>query len=294
MTFNVQDFSDQQGVIEDMGAEMASQITRDAQLARIASEEQVAMRQNQLDLKQAELKTKADEAKAAADMVYETTKAQKTKDLNIAEQDAEIAAEDRKIELAQKKAEVRERELDAEVRKKAEADRFAAQERAEAELFEERKRAEAIEVKAAAEAKSIEMKGRAEGTALAETGKGEAEAIKAQGEAYNAMNNTFILTQQYIAILPEIARAVTEPLTKVDKITMYGEGNASKLVGDTTNTMSQLNEAFEKALGIDLSGLINSVAGGNAAGAAIAKHMGETANADDAKDGVMTEDDFAD
>lgn len=145
--------------------------------------------------------------------------------------------------------------------------------------FEERKRAEAIEVKAAAEAKSIEMKGRAEGTALAETGKGEAEAIKAQGEAYNAMNNTFILTQQYIAILLEIARAVAEPLTKVDKITMYGEGNASKLVGDTTNTMSQLNEAFEKALGIDLSSLINSVAGGNAAGAAIAKHMGETADA---------------
>ena len=293
VTFNVQDFSDQQGVIEDMGAEMASQITRDAQLARIASEEQVAMRQNQLDLKQAELKTKADEAKAAADMVYETTRAQKTKDLNIAEQDAEIAAEDRKIELAQKKAEVRERELDAEVRKKAEADRFAAQERAEAELFEERKRAEAIEVKAAAEAKSIEMKGRAEGTALAETGKGEAEAIKAQGEAYNAMNNTFILTQQYIAILPEIARAVAEPLTKVDKITMYGEGNASKLVGDTTNTMSQLNEAFEKALGIDLSSLISSVAGGNAAGAAIAKHIGETADAAEAEDGAMTENDFA-
>lgn len=160
--------------------------------------------------------------------------------------------------------------------------------------FEERKRAEAIEVKAAAEAKSIEMKGRAEGTALAETGKGEAEAIKSQGEAYNAMNNTFILTQQYIAILPEIARAVAEPLTKVDKITMYGEGNASKLVGDTTNTMSQLNEAFEKALGIDLSSLINSVAGGNAAGAAIAKHMGETADAAGAEDGAMTENDFAD
>lgn len=271
VTFNVQDFSDQQGVIADMGAEMASRITQEAQLARINAEQTVAERQNELDLKQADLQKQSDRAKAEADMVYDITKAERQKDLNIATQNAEIAAEERRIELERKKAETREQELTATVRKQADADRYAAEQKADAQLYTETKKAEAVKVTAGAEAESIKLKGNAEGQAIAAKGKGEAEGIEAQGKAYNAMNNTFILTQQYIGILPDIARAIADPLAKVDKITMYGEGNTTKMVGDTTNAMTQFNSAFQESLGIDLTALLQGAIAGHAAGTAIAK-----------------------
>lgn len=282
VTFNVQDFSDQQGVIADMGAEMASRITQEAQLARINSEQTVAERQNELDLKQADLQKQSDRAKAEADMVYDITKAERQKDLNIATQNAEIAAEERRIELERKKAETREQELTATVRKQADADRYAAEQKADAQLYTETKKAEAVKVTAGAEAESIKLKGSAEGEAIAAKGKGEAEGIEAQGKAYNAMNNTFILTQQYIGILPDIARAIADPLAKVDKITMYGEGNTTKMVGDTTNAMTQLNSAFQESLGIDLTALLQGAIAGHAAGTAIAK-------SDDAPDEQVTD-----
>lgn len=179
-TFNIQDFTDRQNVIANMGAEMAAEISRNAKLASINAEQDVAVRQNQLDLKRAELQSTAD-----------------------------------------------------------------------------------------ADAHATEVKGKAEGSAAQAKGVGEAEAIRAQGEAYNSMNNTYILAQQYIQILPDMVRAAAEPLTKVDHITMYGDGNSTKLVGDTVNSVSQLSEGLSQSLGIDLKALLNSMVAGHAAGSAL-------------------------
>ena len=90
-TFNVQDFSDSQGIIRSMGADQAAEIKKEAELAQIKAAEEVAIRQNQLDLKQADLKKQADKAKAEADMVKATVTAEKQRELYIAQQEAEIA-----------------------------------------------------------------------------------------------------------------------------------------------------------------------------------------------------------
>ena len=129
-TFNVQDFSDSQGIIRSMGADQAAEIKKEAELAQIKAAEEVAIRQNQLDLKQADLKKQADKAKAEADMVKATVTAEKQRELYIAQQEAEIAAETKKVELAERQADVRERELNATVKKQAEADRYALRRRA--------------------------------------------------------------------------------------------------------------------------------------------------------------------
>lgn len=266
VTFNVQDFSDRQGVIADMGAEMASKITQEAQLARINSEQSVAERQNELDLKKADLQKQSDKARAEADMVYDIAKAARQKDLNIAMRDAEIAAEERQIELERRKAETREQELTTTVRKQAEADRFAAEQKADAELYARQKESEAVKVEAAAQAEAIKLKG-------------EAEGIDAQAAAYNKMNNQYILLQQYIGILPEIAKAIAGPLSQVDSITMYGEGNTGKLVGDTTKTIAQIDSAFQDSMGIDIKTILGSMVGGAVAGKTAA-----AATADDTVD----------
>lgn len=279
-TFNVQDFTDHEDVIKNMGADQANQIRKDAQFSRIAADQEVAVRQNELDLKEAELKKTADKAKAEAEMVYETTTAERTRELNIAQQEAEIAAEEKRIELKERAVAVKERELEATVKKQAEADRYAAEQAAEASLYSEQKQAEAklftaqqeakaTKAYAEAEADKIRSIGKAEGDAEKAKGLGLAEATKEQINAYNEMANANFLADHYIGIMPEIAKSVAEPLTAVDNIVMYGTGNAASLVEETTKMTSQISNGLADSLGIDLKTIISSVVGGTAAGKAM-------------------------
>lgn len=117
-TFNIQDFTDRQNVIANMGAEMAAEISRNAKLASINAEQDVAVRQNQLDLKRAELQSISDKAQAEADAVKGITAAEQSKTLKVKEQEAEIAAAEKKAVLEQKNAEIEEQKLNATIRKR--------------------------------------------------------------------------------------------------------------------------------------------------------------------------------
>lgn len=292
ITFNVQDFSDSNGVIEAMGADMAAQIKRDASLAQIEADQQVAERQNEFDLKQADLKTKADTARAAADMVYDTQTAKAAQALNAEKVNAEIAEETRRIELAERKVDVTEREAQAKVKmaeadkqaraEQAEAAKIEASRRAEAELYAAQQAAEATRAKAAAEADATRVTGEAEGAAEKARGEGIAAGIAAQGEAYNAMDNPMILAQALIERYPEIMAAAARPLEKVETITMYGEGNETRLVGDTTKTISQVAAAIKDSTGIDLPQLLSAAVAGRVAGEA-AKPDAPAVDADNTK-----------
>lgn len=258
-TFNVQDFSDSQGIIRSMGADQAAEIKKEAELAQIKAAEEVAIRQNQLDLKQADLKKQADKAKAEADMVKATVTAEKQRELYIAQQEAEIAAETKKVELAERQADVRERELNATVKKQAEAARIERQNESDAALYSAQKDAEGIKAKATAEAEATRLKGESEGAAEKAHGEGVAAGIKAQAEAYNGMDNPYLLANRYIDIMPKVAEQVAKPLTAVDSIKMYGSGNAQKLVRETTSIVDQVASGLKDSAGIDLPSLLNGL-----------------------------------
>lgn len=260
-TFNVQDFSDSQGIIRSMGADQAAEIKKEAELAQIKAAEEVAIRQNQLDLKQADLKKQADKAKAEADMVKATVTAEKQRELYIAQQEAEIAAETKKVELAERQADVRERELNATVKKQAEAARIERQNQSDAELYSAQKDAEGIQARAKAEAEATRLKGESEGAAEKAHGEGVAAGIKAQAEAeaYNGMDNPYLLANRYIDIMPKVAEQVAKPLTAVDSIKMYGSGNAQKLVKETTSIVDQVASGLKDSTGIDLPSLLNGL-----------------------------------
>lgn len=247
-TFNVQDFSDSQGIIRSMGADQAAEIKKEAELAQIKAAEEVAIRQNQLDLKQADLKKQADKAKAEADMVKATVTAEKQRELYIAQQEAEIAAETKKVELAERQADVRERELNATVKKQAEAARIERQNESDAELYSAQKDAEGIKAKATAEAEATRLKGESEGAAEKAHGEGVAASIKAQ-------DNPHLLANRYIDIMPKVAEQVAKPLTAVDSIKMYGSGNAQKLVKETTSIVDQVASGLKDSTG---NGLISN------------------------------------
>jgi flotillin len=125
------------------------------------------------------------------------------------------------------------------LRLRAEAERFQKEQEAEGVKKLGLAQAEAIRAKAVAEAEGIDKK---------------AEAMRKYGEA--------AVLEMYFAALPEIARNVAEPLSKVDKITMYGEGNSAKLVRDIIQSTTQISEGFMDSIGIDLKGLLAGFVGG--------------------------------
>lgn len=118
---------------------------------------------------------------------------------------------------------------------------------------------EGIQARAKAEAEATRLKGESEGVAEKAHGEGVAAGIKAQAEAYNGMDNPYLLANRYIDIMPKVAEQVAKPLTAVDSIKMYGSGNAQKLVKETTSIVDQVASGLKDSTGIDLPSLLNGL-----------------------------------
>lgn len=87
----------------------------------------------------------------------------------------------------------------------------------------------------------------------------QADMKSSQGEAYNGMDNPYLLANRYIDIMPKVAEQVAKPLTAVDSIKMYGSGNAQKLVKETTSIVDQVASGLKDSTGIDLPSLLNGL-----------------------------------
>ena len=170
ISFNVQNFVDGNDVIENLGIDNIVKIKKSAAIAKAESERdikvaqaaadkesndaaveaqtEIAKKQNELAIKKSELQMEADTKKAMADAAYEIQKEEQRKTIEVTTANADIAKQEREIELKQKQVAVTEQSLEAEVKKKAEAEKYAAQQRAEAELYQRQKDAEAKQFEA--------------------------------------------------------------------------------------------------------------------------------------------------
>ena len=143
--------------------------------------------------------------------------------------------------------------------KQAEAARIERQNQSDAELYSAQKDAEGIKAKATAEAEATRLKGEADGASEKCRGEGIAAGVKAQAEAYNGMENPYLLANRYIDIMPKVAEEVAKPLTAVDSIKMYGSGNAQKLVKETTTIVDQVASGLKDSTGVDLPSLLSGL-----------------------------------
>ena len=266
---------------------------REAQEAKISADTLIAQKENELAITKAELQKSADTKKAIADAAYQIQQETERKTVEITTADANIARQEKEILLKRKEAEVMEQALDAEVKKKAEAEKFARQQQAdaqlyeiqrnsEAQLFERQKRAEAekfekekeAEAKKATadaqkytmeqEAEGIRAKGLAEAEAIRAKSLAEAEGIEKKAIAMQKMGEAAVL-DMYFKALPDVVKNAAEPLTQVDKITMYGDGNSAKLVKDIMGTVVQVTDGMKESTGVDLSAVLAGFLGGKAA-----------------------------
>ena len=283
ISFNVQSFSDQNNVIEDLGIDNISQIKKGAAVAKaqaerdiaiaqaqaakeandakVQSEMEIAEKQTSLAIRQAELKQQSDVKKAEADAAYSIQEQEQRKSIEVTSANADIARAERTAELKAREVEVTKQTLDAQIRAKADAERYAAQQAAEAELFRRTKEAEAKMIERQKEAEGIRAVGEAEAEAIRLKALAEAEGIDKKAEAMKKYGEAAVI-EMIMNALPQIAKNVAEPLGKVDKITMYGEGNSAKLLADIVNGTTQVTEGISAGMGIDIKSLLMGALGG--------------------------------
>jgi len=308
VNFNIQNFKDAAGTIENMGVRNVEQIRKDAQIAkanaqrdiaiatanaqqeanavRVEAEKKIAEQNAALSVQQADMKVRADTKKAEADAAYSIQQEEQRKTIEIAKTNADIARREKEAELAEKDIAIKERQLDAEVRKQADAMKYQAEKQAEADLIKRQKDAEAKKYEAiqAAEAKKAEaealrfaMEQEAEG--IRAKGLAEAEAIEKKAEAQKKMGEASVL-EMYLNALPEVVKNAATPLASTEKIVMYGEGNSTKVVRDVMTSANQVMEGVKESTGIDLPSIIAGYAGGIAAKGTGAKKDGKSEKKD--------------
>jgi flotillin len=306
VTFNIQGLIDDKGVIENLGIDNTEQIRKEAAKAkakaqqeiaqqqaesdklandaRVAADLEIAQQQNDLAKKKAALEAEAQTEKAKADAAYEIQQQIQRKEIERQTAEANIVKQEKEAEVREREVKVREQQLAADIKAQADAEKYARQQaaeaeklerqaKAEAELFETQKEAEARKAQAEAEkfaqlqeAEAIEAKGKAEAEAIRLKLDAEAEGLDKKAEAMKKYGDAAV-TEMIVKVLPEIAQAVAAPLANVDSITMYGDGNGGKMVGDIMNTMNQITEGS----GINVKNLIESTLTGRAMGRAIAE-----------------------
>ncbi len=287
VNFNIQNFKDGAGTIENMGIDNVEQIRKTAQIAkanaqrdiaiatakaqeesnavRVQSEKLIAEQDADLEVQKAEMKVRADTKRAEADAAYSIQQESQRRTIEITKADADIARREKETELAEKEIAIQERKLDAEVRKHADAMKYKTEKEAEALLIKRQKEAEAktFEAVKEAEAKKAEaeairyaMEQEAEG--IRAKGLAEAEAIEKKAEAQRKMGEASVI-EMYLNALPEVVRNAATPLAQTDKIVMYGDGNSTRLVKDVMNSAGQIMEGMKESTGIDLQNMLSGM-----------------------------------
>ena len=260
---NIQNVTDREGLIKDLGADNTAKIKKDAAInravaerdvkievskadkesndARVDADTAIAIKNNELALKRAALKKEADTAQADADAAYAIQQQEQQKTINIKTVEAEIEKTKREQVLSREQIEIKQNQLAAEVEKKADADKYKVEIDAAADLEQRKRVAEAqkyeAEQRALAqnaesdatryrleqEAAGIKAKGEAEAYAIQKKGEAEALAMDKKAEAYKKYNNAAVM-QMMIEVLPQVVENVAKPISAIKDVHVYSGG----------------------------------------------------------------------
>ena len=305
VNLNVQSCTDDNNAIEDLGIDNLVKIQKTAKIAKAESEKEIkiaeakadeegakaraeadakiAEQQKELALKKSQYKIEQDNKKAEADAAYGIQKAQQMKTVNEAQVAAEVAKAEKMTELKEREVALKEKELDALVRKQADAEKYASEVKAQADKLVRQQEAEAslieaetyakskvAEAKAEKEAAELEAAGirakleaeaagkkailEAEAAGIRAKALAEAEGIEKKAEAQAKMKEASIV-EMICQALPQIAKEVSTPLNNIDSITMYGD-QSSKLIESGTQNIDKILKVANDSLGLDLKSLI--------------------------------------
>lgn len=298
VSFTIKDVRDKHGYLDALGKPRIAAVKRDAEIAeaeairdsriqKAKAEEEgqraelqrdtnIAEANKEKELKIASFKKDQDIAKAEADQAYAAQEARAQQTVVEEQMKVELVRKEREIDLEAKEILRREKQYDAEVKKKADADRYSIEQAAEAEKAKQMLAADAERYRIEAEAKATAERQRLEGLAIADAerakGTAEAEVIRLRGlaeaeakqklaEAFEKFGEAAVL-DIIVKMLPELAGKVAAPVGSIDKLTVvdtgHGEG-AARVSNYVTSLMSTAPEMLKTATGIDLQQLVRSL-----------------------------------
>ena len=305
VNLNVQSCTDENNAITDLGIDNLSNIQKTAKIAKAQAEKEImiaearadeegakaraeadakiAEQQKDLEIKKAQYRIEQDKMKAEADSAYDIQKAEQQKLVNENTVSAEITKAEKMTELKEKEVALKEKELDALVRKQADADKYKIEQEAEANKLARIQKAEAEAKEAEYQAKARIEQAKANKTAAELEAEGikaklqaeadgkkamllaeadgikakalaEAEGIEKKAQAQAKMKEASIV-EMICNVLPEIAAEVSAPLSQVDSITMYGD-QSTKLIEENTQKIDKVLKVAQDSLGLDLKSMV--------------------------------------
>ncbi|WP_129842462.1 flotillin family protein [Streptomyces sp. RFCAC02] len=269
-TFQIQDITAEGSYLADLGRPEAARARQEADIAeaearrtaeqaRLRAEEEIAVAQRTLYLRQAEIKVETEAAAARANAAGPLAEAARQQ---------EVLAEQEKV--AERQAALTDRQLDAQVRKPADAERYRAEQEAEA-----RRVAEVAAARAAAErarltgesekqrrsalAEAARIEGEAEAAATAAVGAAEAGAMRQKADAYAQYGEAAVL-QMLVEVLPQVVGKAAEPLSAIDRMTVISTDGASQLPRTVADNVTQGIELLSSTTGVDLTSMLSGLA----------------------------------
>jgi len=311
VSFTIRDIRDTQGYLDALGKPRIAQVKRDAQIAQAEADRDAMIKSSQATQAGQEAKFAADskiaeaqrdyqtnvagyqavvnQKKAEADLAYDLQKFKTGQLVKAEEVQVQIIEKQKQIELQQQEILRKQRELEANVQKPADAERYKVETLANAKKFQlETEAAGAASATKAtgfatadvakatgfatadvakatgiAEAEANKARGLAEAAVIEAQGKATAEAMRMKAESFKQYNEAAVI-EMIVRILPEVAGKVSEPLSKMEKMVIINSGNgpgggASKLTGDVTQIIAQLPPVIESLTGIKFEKLLEQV-----------------------------------
>ncbi|CAN5653799.1 flotillin family protein [soil metagenome] len=255
-TFQLQDIRTEGNYLKDLGrpesaraekeAAIAEAIARrEAEQARIKAEEEIAVAERELALRKAAILAETDAANADAEAAGPIAKAAKDQDV--------ISAQEK---VAVRQAQLKDRQLDTEVRKPADARRYAVEQDAEGQKTAAIRNAEAERSSREAAAEALRAEGSAEADAIASRGTAEANAMQQKAQAYEQYGEAAVI-EMLSSMLPSLVREAAAPMGMIDKVTVISTDGASQLTKNVAGNVAQGLQLANDLLGIDLTTLVS-------------------------------------
>jgi flotillin len=288
VSFTLKDIRDSHGYLDALGKPRTAEVKRDAiiaqaeadrdasirsaqarqagEIAKYEAEIRIAEAQRDFQSKKAEYDAAVNLKRAEADLAYDIQRNRTSQELKREEMRVHVVEKEQQIVVQEREIQRREKELEATVKRQADAERY----RVETEAAATRQRAEqvahgeaeAARLKGQAQADVIKATGASESEIISLKGAAEAEAMRKKAGAYKEYNEAAVL-QILVAALPEIAKAISEPLSKTDRITLVSTGGdgvgVSRLTGDIAKVMAELPALVQGLSGVDIRKLIEQI-----------------------------------
>ena len=300
VSFTIRDIRDTQGYLDALGKPRIAQVKRDAQIAqaeadrdamikssqatqagqeaKFAADTKIAESQRDYQSNVAQYQAAVNQKKAEADLAYDLQKYKTGQLVKAEEVQVNIVEKQKQIELQEQEIKRKQRELEANVQKPADAERYKVETLANATKFQLETEAagaasaakakgfaaaDVAKATGVAEAEANKARGLAEASVIEAQGTAQASAMKQKAESYKQYNEAAVI-EMMVRVLPEVAGRISEPLSKTEKMVIINSGNgvgggASKITGDVAQIISQLPPVLESLTGVKFEKLLEQV-----------------------------------